>query len=298
MRIDELVTAVRISGGLPTADPTFTDARVREELHNALTTLFSRPIINSRQGYWRKNYDLAAGSGQTRYRLPARAVVGAIESVELFDTGTEPDPTAPRQPNYRFEGDQLVLASAPATSQSVRFRYYLRPSRFYAFQTAGLVTSVDDTLKRIVVNTLPNNSVTAVPIAVGDRLDVIHPNGWYELAVVGLPLASIISGTTLAFAASADLSQVEVGDYVRAAEQTDWPCLPEDFHRTLADATALAILVSKGDLAKGQILSGKVAQDIDRLVDLLTPRTMNNPEATVARHGMLRSRTRWRGGLA
>ncbi len=295
MNVTELVTAVRVSGALPSADPTYTDARVREELGNALTTIFERPIVNSREGYWRKTRDYTITAGQPRYRVPPRAVAGTAETIEVFSGATPPIPADRRSPAYTFQGDQIVFNSPPDAGLTLRVHYYLRPSALYALQlNVGRVTAVHDTTKEVVVTALPLNMITGLPIATGDRLDIVHPNGWHEAVVVDE--ASTVATLTLTFASTVDLSMVELGDYVRAAGQTDWPALPEDFHRTLVDATAMSILVSKGDLAKAQVYASKVGADLERFTDLLQPRVKDHPPATIPRAGILRGRSRWGGG--
>jgi hypothetical protein len=295
VNVTELVTAVRISGALPTADPTYTDARVREELGNALTTIFERPIVNSREGYWRKTRDTTIATGQSRYRLPPRAVAGTAETIEVFSGAQAPLPADRRSPGYTFQGDQIVFNAPPDAGLTLRVHYYLRPSALYALQlNVGRVTEVHDTTKEVVVTSLPLNLVTGLAIATADKVDIIHPNGWHEACVVDEP--STIAGTTLTFGPTVDLSMVEVGDYVRAAGQTDWPALPEDFHRTLVDAAAMSILVSKGDLAKAQVYAAKVGADLERFTDLLQPRVKDHPPATIPRAGILRGRSRWGGG--
>lgn len=294
MNADELVTAVRVTGALPEADPTYTDAVVRDELHHMLTTLFERTVVVSREGYWRKFLDYTVQADQQRYRLPPRACSGTAESIEFF-SGQPPIPFFRERPGYTFQGDQIVLDSPPQTSCTLRVHYYLRPSKLVQPQTEGRVVAFDNVAKTITVNALPLDQRTEIEIGTGDRIDVIHPNGWHEVYIVDQPVAVDVPTLTLTFGPSVDLSQVEIGDYVRAADQTDWPALPEDFHRTLCDAAASAILVSKGDIGKAQTLASKVNGDTERFTDLLNPRVKDNPPATVPRFGVNRSRARYWG---
>ena len=292
MNSAELVTAVRVTGALPSADPTYTPARVREELSNVLQTIFGKIVVASREGYWRKTRDYQVVADQQRYRLPHRAVAGTAETVEFF-SGQAPIPMYRARPDYEFQGDQIVLDSPPQGSYTLRVHYYLRPSMLVQEQDEGRVTAVDNVAKTVTVDALPDNQVTAVPIASGDELDIVHPNGWHEVTIVGE--AAAIAGTVLTFGPTVDLSMVEVGDCVRAADQTEWPALPVDFHRSLADACAVSILLSKGDMVKANAMSGKVNGDIERFTSLLDPRVKDFPQATVARYGVLRSRSRYWG---
>lgn len=259
MREDECITATRLSARIGDADDDFTDARIRVELGDTLRQVFGEKVCEARSGAWLKQQYNEVTAGKWRYRIPYRAIAGA-ESVELSDA----------QLDYEIQGDQIVFASQPTEGSWVLFTYYLRPSALYQYQTTGAVTAVDTDALTVTVNTLPTNRVTSATIATGDRLDIVHANGWHELALVGAQ--STIASTTLTFPDGTDLQDVEVGDYVRAAEQTDWPCIPDEFHRCLCDMTAARIQRTRGYEEKAAALEMQAGGDIARFATLLEPR--------------------------
>lgn len=272
---------------LSDADDVFTDARLRQELTDAIMTLFQRDVATTRCGYWRKIYETATTSGRARYRLPPRAIVGSVESIDIAEGGGL---------RFEFQGDQIVFINeggaeqVPEAGLTLRLRYLLRPSQIVEEQTAGRVTAVDINSRVVTVNSLPVNRVTTATVATADRLDIVHPNGWHELAVVDL--AVTVAGLNITFPSTADLSDVEVGDFVRAADQTDWPCLPVDFHRTLVDAVCVPALRSKNMLQKASAYIDKVEADLVRFKDLLQPRIKDAPPPIVPRFGVLRGSRR------
>jgi len=285
LRVDDLITAVRVTGRLADADTDYTDARIRQELTDTLHTVFGGKIIAARSGHWLKQEDTTTTAGRTRYRLPYRA--SAIESVELVDQ---------EGALYEIRGDQIVFETAPAGGSTLRVTYYVRPSLLTQEQTTGLITAKDTSALTVTVNNLPVNRVTTSTIATGDRLDIVHKNGWHELAVVNKTCT--ISGTTITFPAGTDLTDVEVGtvdgDYVRAADQTDWPAIQDDYHRCLADLTAAKILRSRGMREKSDALMAeaygteKDPGPLRLFADLVEPRVKDSRQVCVPTVGVLR----------
>jgi hypothetical protein len=282
----ELLAAVRTQARLSDSDDDYTDARIAIELTDALKSVFGSPIVEARAGAWLKQLDSTGDGSRYRFRMPYRAF--AMESIELVDASG----------SYEIIGDQIVFAAAPDNTGIVRCTCYLSPSLITQEQTAGRVTAVSTTLRTITVSSLPVNRVTAATIATGDLLDIVHANGWHELALVGV--ASTVSGTTLTFPAGTDLSDVVagaagVGDMVRAAEQTDWPCLPDDFHRALCDVTAARVLRARGYLSKASEIEKQVAGDIARFADALEPRVKAATNVVTPTGILLRGGGRRRG---
>ena len=286
MRIDEIITAVRVTGRISDSDADFTDARVRQELTDTQQAVFGPMIVQARAGAWLKQSDTTTTAERTRYRLPHRAMVGVGESIELVDSGDQ---------SYEILGDQLVFDSAPSAGTTLRFTYYLRPSLLCEEQTAGLITAKDEDAGTVTVNVLPVNRVTTASIATGDLLDIVHSNGWHELAVVGS--SCTISGTTITLPSTTDLTDVEtgiagIGSYVRSAGQSDWPCLPDDFHRCLANMTAARINRARGDFKRAKELEDESGGDLARFQDTLIPRIKDSRDVCVPRYGVFRNNAR------
>lgn len=285
MRVDELITAVRLAGRLNSGDADFTDARIRQELTDAQHAVFGHAIVQARAGAWLKVQETTTTAGRVRYRLPYRACAGIGESIEIDDASGRA---------YEIHGDQLVFESAPTAGSTLSFLYYLRPSLLVQEQTAaGQVASIDTDAPSVTVTTaLPVNRVTAATIASGDRVDIMHENGWHELSLVNATCT--ISSLTLTFPTGTDLTDVEEGDWVRAAGQTDWPCLPDDFHDPLATVTAARISRAKGNFARAKELELEFygadgeGGDLGRFRDILVPRIKDSRDICVPRLGIFR----------
>ena len=289
LREDELRTEFRQAGRFNDSDDDLTAARIRQILTNTLHTQFTSRVTASRGGFYRKRYETAIVASQSRYRLPHRA--SALEDVQIINGGDAA---------YEIEGDVICFdEDSPPQSGTLRIPYYLRPSTLVEFQTTGRVTAVDPSALTVEVASLPTNRVTAVAVASGDIVDIVKPAGWFELALVGYAAnAPTLSGTTFTFPAGTDLSDVAVGDYLRAAEQTDWPCVHADYHLTLAQLAAAEVLASRGDFQKSAALT-KLAWGTENepgpmrtFMDTLEPRVKASPQTCVPSIGVLRGRRR------
>lgn len=308
MNSTELDARVRMGAfiGDPTTAPDYTTAWVLNELNDQMTLLFERAIVNARQGFWRKSYQFAIIAGDANYPVPPRAIAGGFDKIDIaFDSNLnfvplreyseddvrlieqgQPGPVS----GFVMRGDQIILLPTPDNSAFwLRPSYYSRPSRLVGPQNntsgtggtdRGRITSIASIGSRqVIINTLPFDQelVTPAVITSGSQpIDIVRPNGWHEIQVIGA--TQTFTGTTPATVTIGgvdDLSTVQVGDYVRVAEQTDWPNLPDDYARCLADATAIKILTQLGDKQKAEVLSGILGSDLSRFLELLSPRVKN-----------------------
>lgn len=310
MRTDELVTAIRLAGKFSPLDPDWTDAAIRTEAYNVLLAAFVKPVVEARQGYWLKSSSTSLTSGQAAYRIPPRAVAGVLEKLEVIDPSgntAKIDNISLRDAaqyenqsgavpyRYTVQDDSIVVYPTPSSSSySLRATYYLRPSKLEQEQAStsnGVITAVNQTARQVTVTALPlDRENSSTPLAGGGLVDIVHPNGQFSSPIFGVSAATItgVGPYVITLGGTQDMSGVAVGDYVRFAEQTDWPPLPVEFHETLAEATAIMILTKKGDNEKAQSLAGKVQNDIDRFLALASPRVKENPPILRNRYGVLR----------
>lgn len=321
-----MITRGTRSAFLPPNHPTYPPSVWLQEMNDALSQIFPDLITVSRQGYWQKSTIFQCTAGRDKYRVPARSINAGLEKLEInlgdgtfqiLENVTENHAQYYESFNgqtgtpsyYVHRGDQVELLPAPSSStMQLRVTYYLRPSRLVTSQSStqggdavvrGLITARDPVARTITVNVVPFDQELAVPAAIttaNQRIDVIHPNGFYELALVGA--TQTLAGTTFTVGGTDDMTEIEVGDFVRAAEQTDWPCLPEEYHRTVPDTAAVKVLLQQNHTEKASTLAQSVGGDIERLRKLISqPRTRRAPKRL---QPLLRTRymaafpTRWR----
>lgn len=311
MRSDELVDRLRESAVLGTAAswPDWPDTRLLNELTDRHLALQTEEIITAQAGYGLTEYTTTCVAGTPLYPIPDRAAAGTIIKLELQVPGnttwypltkldiTEAQnydigPTKPGQPNYYSIQDGWVeLYQTPSAAFSLKFTFYIRPSQIVLSQSSvdggegvarGRITSVNKVSRLINATLSPLNRITGATIQSGiDLVDVIHAAGNFNLAMWSQPQTNFVGGGILSmtFTGTDDMSRVQVGDWVRVAEQSDWPInLPPEWHRMLADRAAMEVARStgRGDLAAQ--IAPTVQADLERFRVSIRPQAKNAPK--------------------
>jgi hypothetical protein len=139
--------------------------------------------------------------------------------------------------------------------------------------SAGRITAING-------NVLTVNSVPAT-ITGNAVCDIIQPRDAFELALVDAPM-TVDSPTQITVNPNFGLGRVEIGDYVRLADTSDWPQLPESFHPLLATLAA-AIIADQRELDKRtERLAGKSGALMSKLEASLGPRVKSSANRPVA----------------
>lgn len=282
-----------------------------KELNDTVTQNFERAIVNARQGYWLHSTLITCVAGTTRYRIPHRAASTGLDRVELADSlasafyplnerpgrqalddeipGTAGGNGQGSPRSYEIRGEHIALLPTPNAAYVLRVWYYARPSQLVLPQSPTFTgtSAVDSTItdrgritvapvgagRTVTVNAIPfrmNQTTPASIVTNVDRVDVVKPNGWYETVLV--EAGQTFSGSVITFLGSDPLGDIEVGDYVRAADESEWPPLQKDFHRLVCDIGSLAVLTQLTFFEKAQVFGQKAASDMERFRDVLQPR--------------------------
>jgi len=307
----ELTAAVRIAARISDTHPDYSTGRIRQELTDALRTIFQEPIKRAGNGYGQQLLETPLAVGTDVYRIPPRALVAGLVTVEAAEPGGQIRPMvevtqrdhadlvgSPGEPNG-FVDNADFLRLVPSVSVggwTLRQWYKLRASKIVEKQATNLtgkVTAVDPVALTITVAVLPVVLASESTLATNDTIDVIAPNGSHELHLVSI-LAEDVTGLVITVPAGTDLSRIQIGDFVRGEEESEWPTmLPQEFHRTLADAAAVVILSDMGTVDKAMALASKVQSDVERLKEMLEPRVRDLATPFVPRYGVLRAHRRW-----
>lgn len=299
MNTTELEQAIRNSAfiGDAAAFTEFTTNRILLEANDKLQTVFNDIVVKARAGYWAHEFIYTVAANDSRYRIPPRAVVQGLEKIECASALTGPWIPLEQVPiavasyykastqgtPYVFSvfGDIVDLMPTPAVGTFIKMTYYIRPSRMCPTQTAGLITAVNTVARTVTVNSVPvnyaNDGTSSAITSGSTAIDIVHADGWHELSMVNV--TQTLASTTFTLGGTDDMGDILVGDYVRAAGQTDWPCLPDDFHRCLADAVAVKILLEQGLDDKANNLANNNGNDMTRFRSLLLPRVKSQPKA-------------------
>lgn len=315
----ELCQQIIANGFLPDFHPNYSilaPFQLIRELRGAMTQNIQRPVINARKGYWLYPTLISTVAGQTLYPIPHRASFGGLDRIEIAASSTDAFFPLDERPGrqaltwelpsgqygtpqcYELRGNDIALIPTPDSANYVlRVYYAVRPNKLVQCQSPtltgittyldslvtdrGRITSVANIASRqVTVNVIPKRIEQTTPAEIvsgTDYVDVIRPNGWFMPVLVQAP--QTFSGTVVTFGGSDPVSHLQVGDYLRAADETDWPCVPADFHRLIADLATITVLVQLGHLDKARVFGEKCAGDMDRFRDLLEPRVKDQAQS-------------------
>lgn len=323
MNTTEMLEQLRLNTLLENTAVDYPDSVLLRELSDALTTKFQDMIVGFRNGTWQQQTYIGVATNQSTYRLQRHMTVlgkleigfGTISDVsninfarlnkvdeghaDLFESSYN----GLGQPQaYVLRGNDIVLLPTPDNSSYVlRVTYYRRPPRLMPSQnnvsgtSRGLVSSVDVANRTITVTAVPFDMSLASPVAMTGTVnfDVVKPSGWFDHSLSN-GIATISGNVfTVAVTSAATLRDVQVGDWVRAYGQSDWPMLPEDFHRCVVDVASTKVLVQRGYQQKAANFAGDVTADLARFDNLYSNRTREEPRKIRAPLTELR---RWRIG--
>lgn len=281
-----LIAWVREQATISGESTEYDSTKILQLLNQARIEIFEPVIAACRAGYWTHTLTRTLGANNPVVRLPPRAAAflhadirlnggnwcPLQEALESEQQDWERDRSGtPRA--YIIRGTTMHLLSAPTTGQyDLRVKVIVRPSVLYATQTNGFVTNIDLTTNTLTVNGLPVDKSTNVTISGTLNVDVIEPIDNYELSLFHAP-ATVLDSTHVQVSSSYSLLKVQIGDYLRVANQSEWPQLPEPFHSALASAAAIPPCVQRDLYDRVTDLRQDVSSAATRLAQHLMPRT-------------------------
>lgn len=319
MRSDELVARSRNAAGIGdvAAWPSWPDSRILNELNDRHLALASDEIIRARAGYGSQKQQLTITAGLALYPVPDRAIGGGFEKLEIqypgqtewfpLDrvdvTGAEyydQGPTKPGKPErYVVQDGFAELLPTPDAAYPLRFTFFIRPSLLVTSQSStqggdgvirGRIDSLNKTARTVTVNAVPFDQLLTSPIAItsgNQRIDIVHPAGTFACAMFGV--SQTLSGTTFTLGGTDSMDRVQIGDYVRAQDQTDWPSnMPAEFHRLLANRAGMEIALAIGVEEMVVGLGASVQADLERWRSVRNPQVKSQPKVIPLRPMLLR----------
>lgn len=326
MRSDELLDRLREKAVLGTAGawPDWPDARLLNILTERHQSLMGDEIVKSNAGYGQQDGYLTCTPGTDLYPMPDRSIgttlIAAwiqvpgqltwlpLERVEVRDAYFyDRGPTNTNTPTRFCVTDGFIeLYPSPNAAFVIRYRFYLRPSQIVTSQSStlggdgvvrGLITAKNAGARTVTVNVLPFDQLLAAPAPItsaNQLLDIVHPRGNFNLSMYSQP--QTIAGSVITLGGTDDMTRVQVGDFVRVAEQSDWPNnIDGAWHRMLADRSAMEVLGATGRAEDAATLAPTVSADLQRFRSAISPQVKSQP--TVIPLVTMASRGRASGGF-
>jgi hypothetical protein len=305
MNTTEMLAQLRLNCLLEDSAIDYPDAVLLRELSDGLVAKYQNLVLGMRSAYWQASYLNFTATGVARYRITQQ--VSVLSKIEIASTDFNGVDNADfsrlqkvdeghadfyegafsglgRPTAYALRGNDIFLFPTPdSTGYCLKVTFFRRPMRLYTSQNAqagtdrGRVTAVDNTLRTITVNAIPFDMSLATPSAAasGSRFDIIRPSGWYDPSLGDVQCT--IAGNVLSVVSTQLTRNVQVGDYVRVYNQSDWPMLPEEFHRSVVDTATVKILVQRGYQQKASNFAADVSSDLQRFDQMYSKRVLEEP---------------------
>jgi hypothetical protein len=293
-----LVEDVKERGSLPANDARFTTAKVLSACTLELREGVAPLLVTARSEHLVYDYTVAVANGTASYRMPPRAVGGALRNVSFIDTSGNPvrlreisldeveqigattnggTPYA-----YYVRGYRVVLVPVPNVVGTLTMPYYARPnalsetntSRGGPAQSVSLFNGNVDVRIVVSLGSISNGTAFAAA-ATGKPLDVIDRRPPFEALVFDATPDSVVdngNGTVrVQYPVSTFVSLPVAGDYVYLAGYSPVPQVPAELQGLLAARAARRLVKAVGD-DRWQALDADVAELEQRAKDWLAPR--------------------------
>lgn len=285
MNTTECIDYVRSQASIAVDSTEWSSAVILQLLNQTRVDIFEPIIAEARCGYWTRTLTRTLGANNPVVRLPTRACAVLLVDIRRANdrwyplqefTEAEQQAWEREGGNYPkafiIRGTSMYLIPAPVDDQySIRIKIIVRPSKLYLPQAAGVVTNVDLSTNIITLTSLPVDKVTGLTITGTLNVDIIEPADNFELSLFHAQ-ATVIDATHVQIGTGYSLLAVQNNDYLRVANQTDWPQLPEPFHHVLASAAAIVPCTQRDLYDRVEALQQSVSSTVTRLVTALKPR--------------------------
>lgn len=228
------------------------------------------------------------------YQVPGQLAWQPLERIDVTDTRYyDRGPTSVNTPQtFAVKDGWVELYPSPNAAFVLRMTFFLRPSMIVTCQDTatagdgsaaavrGLVSAPNKVARTLSVNVLPKNMLASgtPDLATTNLVDIIHPAGNFNVVMYSVPVT--VAGLVLTLGGTADMTRVRAGDYVRFAEQADWPVnFPPEFHRMIANRAAMEVLTpgGPGRAAQAATLGLGVQADLLRYREVIRPQVKNAP---------------------
>jgi len=284
----EIIAWTRKEATLASQSTEYTSAIILQMLNRTMSEVIEPIIAGTRSGYWYHTFTRTLAVNNASVRLPHRSVP-AIEQVDITHNGRDwaalsvvleaehqewmrEYGRAAYPTGYTIRGSYIhLLPAAKYEGTQLRVKILMRPSVLVDPQTTGKILAVDADTRLLIVESLPVSKPSDVAISGNVVCDVIEPRANFELAVAEAPM-TVLSPTQVQVAENFTLERVEPGDYLRVANQSEWPQLPESFHSLVGSITAVPICRQRDFLERAAELQNAAQSALIRLGEHLRPR--------------------------
>ena len=301
-----LLASIRRRASIPsTATTGSADADLLAYVNEELQLHMAAQLVQVREEYFLRHSDTALSASTTTYRIPTRAIAGALRNVQLLDNSGKPVVQLSRLSQeklaeyknqtqtvgYLVEGNLIRLypTASWGGATTLRLSYFERPSEVVAIGTGARAIQVINT----ATNQITVSATTGFSTAT--RVDFVRGTPGFETISIDALPTNVLS-TVLTF--SSLPAGLAVGDYVTLAETSPVPQIPAEFHPVLAQRAAIRFLAAVNDTEQLTVARGELGRMEQAIGVLTAPRVEGGPRKIFQMNGALAgNRWRYRNGV-
>ena len=272
MNSTEPISALKIHGSFPTSDDLFSDADFLSLFNHQMKVEIVPMMIKLNEEFFiqYKDYSITQGAS---YRIPSRAIGSMLRDLKIIDSAGNQTAIArlfeedrPLNKSGFYIVRNSIELSNDFTANTLRMKYFARPSSLVLTTDCAQVVSVDYLTSSVVVSSVPSD------YANGMLADFVQNNNPYDALGIDYAITGI-SGTTINFD-SLPLG-IEVGDWVCTANESPVPMVPDELHPVLVQSALCKTLSSKKDKSYRDELETLMRVKEDA-INMLDPRVQDN----------------------
>lgn len=305
-----LIDTVKRIANIPDNQSQISDEQILNFANEEISTSLLAVILAKKETYYTINHDVEISDKSVKkYALPTRAIGSKIEWIGYYYNDNPEDDyelnmitydqrgerisgisnTTYANRRFYFENESIVIDTRDSDIDFdvLRFRFNIQPNTLVASTRVAVITGIDTTTGLITVSdTIPDNFTTT------SKIDFIRSDSPNNILDYDIDLVSLNSSAKFFEVDPLDIpDQLQVGDRICLAQETDLIYAPTEMHPILAQMVAVRVLESNGDDAR--TAQNTLNKKIDDTQFLMTSRDSSSPvKASAWRNRGRRNRNR------
>lgn len=281
---DDLLSSIKSRGMLPDSINGLSSQILLDLATEELQLELMQMILSVREEFYVTKIEYPITAGIDAYRVPSRASGLVLRDTQVV-SGTSIKPLNPiasesisttqsGTPNsYYFQHDSVILYPSPSQTQdTLRLRYFWRPSRLALTSACGQITAIDLIGMTVTVSAIPSTW------GIGTNLDFVSQTVPYTNVDINYP-ATDVTNNVITFASIP--STLTIGDWVAPAEYSPIAQVPQEFQVVLAQMACCRALEALGQTDQLQLAEAKLERFKMAAIELISPRNQGKPKKII-----------------
>ena len=302
---------------IPSDQSTFTCCDIIDIMNEELGIHILPMVLRAHEEYYVVDEDVALVNGQSRYKIPYRAVGNKLRDVQYIDASgayyemtrvsLEHRPDFQKSGvcgsliNFYVENDNIVLLCSTCSTGRLRMSYYLRPNDLVKNDRAAKISAITAGACCCTVFTV---SSFPTHLSCETSFDIVQGRSPNKIIAFDIGRASSDAVTKTMTFANSELTDINlngsstvqlsfsVGDYILSAEETIVAQLPAELQPILAQRTSIKMLEALGDMEGMKMAQNELERMEYNAQTLIDNRVEGAPQKAVNRHSQLRFNNR------